>query len=134
MNPKIAPQVQKELQKMVEAGIIEPIRYPSWVSNLVIVRKKTGEIMICVDFKNLNQASLKDNYPLPNMEYLLQRVIGAEMMSMIDGFSGYNQVWVKEDGQLKIAFITHWGTYKYLRMPFGLTNAGAMLSPISRDN
>ena len=57
MNPKVTPQVQKELQKMVEVGIIEPIKYPSWVSNHVIVRKKTGEIRICVDFKNLNQAS-----------------------------------------------------------------------------
>jgi hypothetical protein len=125
MNPKVAPQVQKELQKMVEAGIIEPIRYSSWVSNPVIVRKKTGEIRICVDFINLNQASLKDNYPLPNMEYLLQRVTGAEMMSMLDGFSGYNQVLVKKDDQLKTAFTTPWGTYKYLRIPFGLTNAGA---------
>jgi hypothetical protein len=86
MNPKVAPQVQRELQKMVEAGIIEPIRYSSWVSNPVIVRKKTGDIRICIDFKNLNQASLKDNYPLPNMEYLLQRVTGAGMMSMLDDF------------------------------------------------
>jgi hypothetical protein len=125
MNPKVSPQVQKELQKMVEVGIIEPIRYSSWVSNLVIVRKKTGEIRICVDFRNLNQASLKDNYPLPNMEYLLQRVTSAEMMSMLDGFSGYNKVLVSEDDQLKTAFTTPWGTYKYLRMPFKLTNAGA---------
>jgi hypothetical protein len=125
MNLKVSPQVQKELQKMVEAGIIKPIRYSSWVSNLVIVRKKTGDIKICVDFRNLNQASLKDNYPLPNMEYLLQRVTGAEMMSMLDGFSGYNQVLMKEDDQLKTSFTTPWGTYKYLRMPFGLTNTGA---------
>jgi hypothetical protein len=124
MNPKVSPQVQKELQKMVEARIIEPIRYSSWVSNPVIVRKKTDKIRICVDFINLNQASLKDNYPLPNMEYLLKRVTSAEMMSMLDGFSRYNQVLVNKDDQLKIVFTTPWGTYKYLRMPFGLTNAG----------
>jgi hypothetical protein len=59
------------------------------------------------------------------MEYLLQRVTGEEMMSMLDGFSGYNQVLVKKDDQLKIAFTTPWGTYKYLRIPFGLTNTGA---------
>jgi hypothetical protein len=59
---------------MVKARIIEPIRYSSWVSNLFIVRKKTSEIRICVNFRNLNEALLKDNYPLPNMEYLLQRV------------------------------------------------------------
>ena len=56
MNPKFSPPVQRELQKMVEAGIIEPIGYSSWVSNPVIVRKKIGEMRICVDFKNLNQA------------------------------------------------------------------------------
>jgi hypothetical protein len=59
------------------------------------------------------------------MDYILQRVTGAEMMSMINGFSGYNQVLVKEDDQLKTTFTTPWGTYKYLRMPFGPTNAGA---------
>jgi len=86
---------------MVEVGIIDPIRYSSWVSNLVIVRKKTGYIRICVDFRNLNQASLEENYPLINMEYLLKRVTRAEMMSMLEAFSGYNQVLVKEDDQLK---------------------------------
>jgi hypothetical protein len=59
------------------------------------------------------------------MEHLLQRVTGAEMMSMLDGFSGYNQVLVKKYDQLKTAFTTPWGTYKYLRMPFGLTNVGS---------
>jgi ribonuclease HI len=77
INPKLAGQIQKELQKMVDAGIIAPIRYSSWMSNLVVVRKKNGDIRLCVDFRNLNQMSLKDNYPLPNMEHLLQRVTGA---------------------------------------------------------
>jgi hypothetical protein len=99
---------------MFEVRIIEPIRYSSWVSNPIILRKKTSEIRICVDFRNLNQASIKENYSLPNMEYILQRVTGEEMMSMLDGFSGYNQVLVKEDDQLKTAFTTPWGTYKYL--------------------
>jgi hypothetical protein len=125
MNPKVSPQVQKDLQNMVEARIIEPIRYSSRASNLVIVRKKTGEIRICVDFRNLNKASLKDNYPLQNMEYLLQRVTGVEMMSMLDGFLGYNQVLVKENDQIKTTFTTPWVTYKYLRIPFGITNARA---------
>jgi hypothetical protein len=97
INPKLAGQIQKELQKMVDAGIIAPIRYSSWMSNLVVVQKKTGDIRLCVDFRNLNQLSLKDNYPLPNMEHLLQRVTGAGMMSMLDGFSGYNQVLLKRE-------------------------------------
>ena len=77
-----------------------------------------------MDFKNLNAAGDKDNYPLPKMETLLQRVIGSGMMSMLDGFSGYNQVMVKKEDRHETTFITPWGTFEYLRMPFGLTNAG----------
>jgi hypothetical protein len=83
------------------------------------------DIRLCVDFRNLNQLSLKDNYPLPNMEHLLQRVTGAGMMSMLDGFSGYNQVLVKREDQLKTTFTTPWGTFMYLRIPFGLMNVGS---------
>jgi putative transposase len=110
---------------MVDAGIIAPIKYSSWMSNLVVVWKKTGDIRLCVDFRNLNQLSLKDNYPLLNMEHLLQRVTGAGMMSMLDGFSGYNQVLLKREDQLKTTFTTPQGTFMYLRMPFGLMNASA---------
>jgi len=69
-------------------------------------------------------SSLKDNYPLPNMEAILQKATGCELLSMMDGFSGYNQVKVKESEQFKTAFTTAWGTYVYLRMPFRLTNVG----------
>ncbi|WP_208081203.1 hypothetical protein, partial [Bacteroides uniformis] len=62
--------------KMYDAGIIVPIRYSKWVSNLVSVRKKTREIKLCIDFRDLNKASLKDNYPLPKMDHILQRVVG----------------------------------------------------------
>jgi hypothetical protein len=110
---------------MVDVGIIAPIRYYSWMSNLVVVRKKTGDIHLCVDFHNFNQLSLKDNYPFPNMEHLLQRVTGAGMMSMLDGFSEYNQVLLNREYQLKTTFTTPWGTFMYLRMLFGLMNVGA---------
>ncbi|KAH9320976.1 hypothetical protein KI387_015615, partial [Taxus chinensis] len=74
---------------------------------------------------NLNQSSLKDNYPLPIMDQVLQTVTGSEMLSMLDGFSGYNQVEVTTEDQHKTAFTTPWGTFAYRRMPFGLINAGA---------
>ena len=82
------------------------------------MRKKSGEIRICIDFRNLNQASLKDNYPLPNMENLLQSVTGAGMLSMLDGFSGYNQVRIKKEDREKMTFTTPWGNFEYIRMPF----------------
>jgi len=88
INPKLAPLVQKELAKMLAVEIIAQTRHSTWCSNLVIVRKKNGTIRLCVDFRNLNLACKKDNYPLPNMETLLQRVTGSRMMSLLDGFSG----------------------------------------------
>jgi ribonuclease HI len=125
INPKLAPLIQAELKKMLDAGIIAPTRHSAWCSNLVVVRKKNGGIRLCIDFRNLNLACIKDNYPLPNMETLLQRVTGSKIMSMLDGFSGYNQVLVRKEDQNKTTFTTPWGTFEYLRMPFGLLNAGA---------
>jgi len=110
MNPKMPPIIQQELQKLYEAKIIEPIRYSNWVANVVPVRKKTSEIRVCIDFRNLNSASLKDNYPLLSMEHVLQAITGFGMMSMLDGLSGYNQVAVKKEDRYKTAFTTPWGT------------------------
>ena len=106
VNPTLAPKMQEELMKLRDGGIIKPIRHSTWVSNLVPIKKKNGDIWLCVDFKNLNIASLKDNYGLLNMEAMLQQVIGFELMSMMDGFSRYNQVLVKEEEQFKTKFTT----------------------------
>ena len=95
------------------------------MANLVSVRKKFGEIRLCVDFRNLNHALGKDNYPILPMEQILQMVLGSELFSLLYGFSGYNQVLVAEQDRLKTRFCTKWGTFAYRRMPFGLINAGA---------
>ena len=121
----LAPIVKKELEKMLAAGIIAPTRHSTWCSNLVVVREKNGSLRICIDFRNLNIACQKDNYPLPNMETLLQQVTGSSMMSMLDGFSGYNQVVIQEEDRHKTTFTTPWGTFEYLRIPCGLLNVGA---------
>jgi hypothetical protein len=68
INPILLPVMEKEVKKLLDAQIIIPLRYSEWVANLVPVRKKSGEIRLCVDFRNLNKSSRKDNYPLPNME------------------------------------------------------------------
>jgi hypothetical protein len=80
---------------------------------------------MCVDFGDLNKSSVKDNYPFPNMEFILQEVTGLNFMAMLDGFSGYNQVMVVEEDREKTTFITPWDTYAYAQMPFGLKNARA---------
>jgi ribonuclease HI len=125
ISPLLLPVIEREIKKLLDAKIIVPLRYSKWIANLVIVRKKNGEVRLCVDFRNLNKCSKKDNYPLPKMEHLLQRISGARVMSFLDGFSGYNQVAVHPDDQEKTAFTTPWGTFMYSKMPFGLMNAGA---------
>lgn len=95
------------------------------MANVVPIRKKNREIQICIDFRNLNLSSLKDNYPLPNMEHVLQPVTGSGMMSMLNRFSSYNQVSISKDDKYKTVFTTPWGTYAYVRMLFGLINTRA---------
>jgi hypothetical protein len=113
------------VRKLLDSQIIIPLRYFEWVENLVPVRKKSGEIRLCVDFKNLKKCSLKDNYPLPKMDHILYKVVGENRISMMDGFSGYNQVAMHLDDKEKTTFTTPWGTFMYEKIPFGLINAGA---------
>jgi hypothetical protein len=124
MNTKLKPMVKVELEKLKKDGIIYPIRHFGWLSNPMIVRKNIGEIWMCIYLRDLNKESIKDNYPLPNMEFLLQQVTGSTCISMLDDFSGYNKVLVTEEEKVKTTFITPWETYTYARMPFGLKNAG----------
>ena len=125
MNPLLLPLIKKEIRKLFEAKISVSLRFSKWLANLVPVRKKGGEIRLCVDFKNLNQVSLKDNCPLPKMDHILQRVVGSQRMSMLDDFSGYNQVAIHPDDQEKKTFTTPWGNLMYANIPFGLMNVGA---------
>jgi hypothetical protein len=124
INPMLFPIMEKEVKKLLDAQIIIPLRYSDWIANLVPVRKKNGEIRLCVDFRNLNRCSRKDNYPLPKMEHILQRVTGSVRISMIDGFSGYNQIFVLPEDREKTTFTTPWGTFMYAKIPLGLMNAG----------
>jgi hypothetical protein len=71
INPMLFLVMEREVKKLLDAQIIVPLRYSKWVANLVPVRKKSGEIRLCVNFRNLNRCSKKDNYPLPHMEHIL---------------------------------------------------------------
>jgi hypothetical protein len=124
INPILLTVIEREVKKLLDANIFVPLRYSKWVENRVPVRKKSGEIRLCVDFRNLNRSSLKDKYPLPKMDHVLEKVVGANKMSMIDGFSSYNQIVDHEDDKEKIAFTTPWGTFMYDKMLFGLMNTG----------
>jgi hypothetical protein len=125
ISPLLLPVIEREIKKLLDAKIIISLRYSKWIENLVIVRNKNGEVRLCVEFRNLNRFSKKENYPLPKMERLLQRISGATAMSFLDGFFGYNQISIHPDDQEKTAFTTPWGTFLYAKMPFGLMNVRA---------
>jgi hypothetical protein len=93
-HPSLEPLMYQELNILLDAKIIFQVRDSTWVANLVPVRENFGEICLCVDFKNLNRASEKDNYMVPPMEQLLQKISDSKISSLLDGFLGYNQVLV----------------------------------------
>ena len=80
---------------------------------------------MCTDFRDLNKARPKDNYPTPFIDQIIDDCAGDEIFSFIDGFSGYNQIQIRKEDKHKTAFICPWGTFAYRKMPFGLKNAGA---------
>jgi hypothetical protein len=126
INPLLFPLIEKEIRKLFDSKIIVSLRFSKWLANLVPVRKKNGEIRLCIDFRNLNRVYLKDNYPLPKMDHILQKSVSSQRMSMLDGFSRYNQIMVHPNDQEKVTFTTPWGIFMYAKMPFRLMNAGAI--------
>ena len=99
--------------------------HPSWLSNIVPVKMKNGKIRCCVDLQNLNKAYPKDEFPLPNMDMLIDSVAGHAMFSFMDGFSGYNHIKMSSKDAAKTAFQTLIGNFHYTVMPFGLKNVRA---------
>uniref|UniRef100_A0A2N9IES3 Uncharacterized protein n=1 Tax=Fagus sylvatica TaxID=28930 RepID=A0A2N9IES3_FAGSY len=124
-HPEVEAQITQEVKKLLAAGFIKPIQHPRWLSNIVPVKKKNGQIRCCVDFRNLNKACPKDEFPLPNMDLLIDSAAGHAMFSFMDGFSGYNQIFMSPRDAEKTAFRTPIGNFYYTVMPFGLKNAGA---------
>ena len=124
-HPDVEAQIIQEIQKLLTVGFIKPIMHPKWLSNIVLVKKKNGQIRCCVDFRNLNKACPKDEFPLPNMDMLIDSVAGHAMFSFMDGFSSYNQIRMSSKDATKTAFQTLIDNFHYTVMPFNLKNAGA---------
>ena len=99
--------------------------YPEWLTNTVVVKKKNEKWQVCVDFTDLNKAYLKDLFPLPQIDQLVEVMVGHPRMSFLDAFQGYHQIPLALDDQEKTSFVTHIGNYHYKVIPFGLKNAGS---------
>jgi len=127
MKAEVLEEVKKEVEKMLDAGFIRPCRYAEWISSVVPVQKKDGRWRVCVDFRDLNRATPKDEYPMPVAETLINAAAGHKMMSFMDGNAGYNQIFMAPEDVNKTAFRVPGavGLFEYLVMTFGLKNAGA---------
>jgi ribonuclease HI len=125
MKPKVILKIKEEVEKQLKAGFLSTVTYSNWVANIVPVPKKDGKVRMCVDYRDLNRASPKDNFPLPHIDTLVDNTATNAVFSFMDGISGYNQIKMAEEDKSKTAFVTHWGTFVYDVMPFGLKNAGA---------
>jgi hypothetical protein len=116
------------VDRLLQARFIQPCRYTDWVSNIVPVEKKnTGKIRICVDFRNLNRASPKDEYPMPIADLLVDSTSGNKVISFLDVNVGYNQIFMMKEDVRKTAFHCPGfaSLFKWAVMTFGLKNASA---------
>nr|GFB15356.1 reverse transcriptase domain-containing protein [Tanacetum cinerariifolium] len=141
VNPKIHDVIKKEVEKLLDAGLIYPISDSPWVSPVHCVPKKGGFTVVeneeneliptrlvtgwwvCIDYRKLNKATRKDLFPLPFMDQMLERLAGNEYYCFLDGFSGYFQIPIDHRDQEKTTFTCPYGTFAYRRMHFGLCNA-----------
>jgi hypothetical protein len=130
--------VKEEIDWLLEAGFIYPVNNSEWVSPIVVVPKKVGadgkvKIRVCQDFQKLNSTTKKDYFPLPFTDIILDHVAGHQRYNFLDGFSGYNQVFIRMSDQLKTTFTTEWGTFAFNQMPFGLCNAPGTFQRLMMD-
>ena len=124
-RPELQDNIIAEVDKLIIAGFIKEVQYARWLANIVPVEKKKGQIRIYVDFRDLNRACPKDDFPIPIAEMVVNSSTGYGVLSFMDGSSGYNQIKMDEHDAIDTAFRTPKGNFYYIVMPFGLKNAGA---------
>jgi hypothetical protein len=139
VNPQAVPKKQRlrrfarnkheaikwEIAKLLAAGFIKEVIHQNWVANPVLVKKKNNEWRMCVDYTDLNKHCPKDHFGLPRIIQVVDSTAGCVLLCFLDCYSGYHQIVLKEEDQIKTTSITLFGTYAYKTMSFGLKNIGA---------
>ena len=124
MSPDKAAKANQEVQNLLALGLIQP-SYSPWASGIVMVKKKSGELRFCCDFRPLNDVTVKDAFPLPRIDESLSRIANAKIFTSIDLAWAFWQIPLKKRDRRKTAFACELGLFEWRRMPFGLCNASA---------
>jgi hypothetical protein len=124
MPPNELAELRAQLQELLKEGFIRPSSSP-WGCPALFVKKKDQTLRMCVDYRPLNEVTIKNKYPLPRIDILFDQLAGAKVFSKIDLRSGYHQIKIRPEDIPKTPFTTRYRLYEYLVMSFGLTNAPA---------
>ena len=122
LSPLELDEAKKQIEYMLEHGFIRASESP-WGAPVLFAPKKDGALRFCIDYRWLNKKTIRNRYPLPFPEEMMDRLRGARVFSKIDLKSGYWQVPIREEDIPKTAFRTRLGLFEFLVMPFGVTNA-----------
>ena len=125
-------EVDRQVADLLQKGLIEPCASP-FGAPVLFVLKRDGTLRMCVDYRALNKQTIRDRYPLPRIDDLLDKLHGKAIFSSLDLQSGYHQISIPEQDRTKTAFVTHSGQYQYKVMPFGLTNAPSAFQRVMND-
>src|ERR1043165_7703235 len=102
--PAVMSKIKEEVERLLQKKFIRTVRHVEWLTNIVPVIKKNGKLRVCIDYRDLNAATPKDDYAMPVAEMLFDSATGFEYLSMLDGYAGYNQIFIVDDDVSKKAF------------------------------
>ena len=117
--------IVEEIKKLEVACLVKGVLHPTWLANPIVVRKANEKWRLCIDFTDLNKACPKDPFPLPRIDQIVDSTLGCDLLSFLDTYSGYHQIFMSTEDEEKTSFITPCGMYCFVCMPFGLKSVGS---------